>query len=91
MATSRIFRQAAIKYLEENQQKRSLNKDAWVLRILDPFIGNLPLEAVHMGSLQSYIESRRHDGVKSRTINSGPQVVRHIKVGEKFRPKYLKN
>lgn len=73
-----MFREAAIKFLQENQHKRSLHKDAWALRILDPFIGNLTLDVVHMGSLQPYIDARRQDGVKNRTINSGLQVVRHI-------------
>jgi integrase len=36
------------------------------------------LEAIHMGTLQSYIDARRKEGIKSRTINHGLQVVRHI-------------
>lgn len=45
---------------------------------LDPFINDLPLEAIHMGTLQNYIETRRKDGVKNRTINAALQIVRHI-------------
>lgn len=46
--------------------------------MLDPFIGDLPLEAVHTGSLQTFIKHRRGQGRKARTINYGLQVVRHI-------------
>ncbi len=81
----RIFKQAATRYLRE-KTKTSLEQDAHHLKLLDPYIGNLPLEAVHMGSLQPFIESRRqkklNDGtfkvIKARTINYALQVVRHI-------------
>jgi integrase len=74
----RTFRAAATKFLEENQQKRSLADDAMLLRQLDPYIGDLALRQVHMGSLQSFISKRRADGVKSRTINNALALVRHI-------------
>jgi integrase len=73
----RTFREAAIRYLEE-ENKASMRCEAIQLRMLDPFIGDLSLEAVHMGSLQGFIEHRKTQGVKSRTINYGLQVVRHI-------------
>lgn len=74
----RIFRDAAIKFLLENQHKKSLRSDAGRLKILDMFIGDLPLESIHMGTLQPYITARQKDGIKTRTINHGLQVVRHI-------------
>jgi len=74
----RIFRDAAIKFLQENQHKKSIKDDAGTLKILDPFIGEIPLEAIHMGSLQRYIDTRRKDNVKNRTINYGLQVTRRI-------------
>jgi integrase len=46
--------------------------------LLAPFIGELALESVHMGALQNYIESRKKEGVKNRTVNYGLQVVRRI-------------
>jgi hypothetical protein len=39
----RTFGQAATKFLEENQHKRGLERDARSLPILDPYIGALPL------------------------------------------------
>lgn len=74
----RIFREAATKFLLENQHKKSIHSDKDNLVILDSFIGDLPLEAIHMGSLQSFIEARQKSGVKNRTINFGLQIVRHI-------------
>lgn len=46
--------------------------------LLDCFIGHLPLEAVHIGNLQTFIQARRKDKVKNRTINHGLQLVRQI-------------
>lgn len=74
----RLFREAAIKFLREHQHKRSIKDDADRLKMLDKFIGDLALELVHMGSLQTYIEARRKEGVKTRTINHGLKVVRRI-------------
>jgi len=74
----RIFREAATKYLLESQHKATIKNEAALLKHLDRFIGDLTLEAVHMGSLQSYIQARKQDKVKARTINYGLQVVRQI-------------
>ncbi|MBA3661007.1 MAG: site-specific integrase [Gammaproteobacteria bacterium] len=74
----RVFRQAATKFLVENQHKKSIKSDKEHLVLLDSFIGEMPLEAIHMGSLQHFIETRRKTGVKNRTINFGLQIVRHI-------------
>src|SRR6266568_3609055 len=48
----RLFREASMKFLSENQHKRSIKDDAGRLKGLDPIIGDLPLEGIHMGSLQ---------------------------------------
>jgi hypothetical protein len=45
---------------------------------LDRYIGDLPLDEVHMGTLAPFIEARKCDGVKSRTINNALKVVRRI-------------
>lgn len=73
----RNFRQAAIKYLGE-ADKRSIERDAQDLRLLEPFLGDLPLEQVHMGTLRCFIEARRTQAVKSSTINRSLAVVRHL-------------
>jgi len=74
----RVFREAATKYLLENQHKRSIKSDAGRLKSLEPFIGDALLETIHMGTLQTYIQARRKEGVKTRTINHGLKIVRRI-------------
>ncbi|HXH54313.1 MAG TPA: tyrosine-type recombinase/integrase [Gammaproteobacteria bacterium] len=74
----RVFQEAAIKFLRENQHKRSLRDDAAHLRLLVKYIGKLSLESIHIGSLQTFMNARRQDGVKMRTINHGLKVVRRI-------------
>ncbi len=78
LRSDRTFRAAATRFLEENQHKKSIRDDAALLRQLDPFIGNLTLRQVHMGSLQPFIAKRRSDGVKTRSINNALALVRHI-------------
>jgi integrase len=73
----RSFRQAATKYLNEATKSR-IADDALHLKLVKPFIGDLPLESVHMGTLQSFIAHRKKQGVKNRTINYAIQTVRHI-------------
>ncbi|KTD23952.1 tyrosine-type recombinase/integrase [Legionella maceachernii] len=74
----RSFMEAATKFLMENQHKRSLADDAGRLRELIKYIGDISLEAIHIGALQPFIEGRRKDGVSTRTINHGLQLVRRI-------------
>jgi integrase len=75
---SRTFEQAAAKFVIENQHKRSIDDDAGRLKGLMPWIGQLPLDKIHMGSLQPWIELRRKEGVSAGTINHGLKVVRRI-------------
>lgn len=74
----RTFKEAATKFLMENQHKRSISDDAGRLREVVKYIGDLPIEAIHIGSLQSFIEGRRRDEVSTRTINHGLMIVRRI-------------
>ena len=75
---TRMFRQAATKYLNENGYKSRIRDEALHLRDLDPFIGHLALEGVHMGTLQAFITARKRQGVKTKSINLALGVVRHI-------------
>lgn len=74
----RTFREAATKFLAENQHKKSIQSDAEQLEMLDKYIGDLPIEAVHIGTLQPFIEARKKDGKKNKTVNFGLQIVRRI-------------
>ncbi len=75
---ARTFRDAAIKFLEENTELASIGDYALLLRQLDPYIGDLPLQHVHLGTLQPFIAARRRQGVKSRTINLALVVTRRV-------------
>lgn len=74
----RTFREAATKYLNENLHKRSIASDASRFRVLDPHIGHMNLDTLHMGTLQEFIQKRKSEGVKMRTINQALKLVRHI-------------
>ena len=75
---ARIFRQAATRFLEENIHLAGIGDYALHLRQLDPYIGNLPIKSVHLGTLQPFIEDRRKQGRKNKTINLALSVVRRI-------------
>jgi integrase len=74
----RLFREAVKRYLKDNQHKRSIDDSELHLEQLDPFIGDLDLRMVHLGTLQDFIELRRSQGKKTKTINLALGTVRHI-------------
>ncbi|MBI1194988.1 MAG: tyrosine-type recombinase/integrase [Gammaproteobacteria bacterium] len=74
----RTFEQAAIFYLDYNRDKKSILNDAMHLEQVMPFIGNLSLDQVHTGTLQSFIKARQANGIKSKSINNALGVVRHL-------------
>jgi len=76
--TNRTFREAARKYLEMNKQKKSISDDENHLTKLDLFIGEVFLSSVYMEVLGPFIEKRKDDGVKSKTINLALEIVRRI-------------
>jgi len=74
----RSFKEAATKYLLENQHKASISGDADNLKLVCHYIGDLTLEQVHNGTLLPFIQSRQSAGRKTKTINNALEVVRHI-------------
>jgi integrase len=75
---ARTFEQAAAKFVLENQHKRSIGDDVRLLKGLMAWIGSIPLDKVHMGTLQPWMAERRRIGRSNGTINNGLQVVRRI-------------
>lgn len=73
----RSFRQAATKYIKE-ATIRSIDRDAQALAVLNPYIGKMTLDKIHMGSLQRFIDGRRKKGIRSGTIRRDLATVRHI-------------
>lgn len=55
----RTFREAATRYLIENENKSSIKTDAYHLQALDPFIGDIALDLIHDGTLASFIEGMK--------------------------------
>jgi integrase len=72
------FREAGVKFLKENQHKKTIERDVRTLKVLDPFIGSLPLKQVHQGTLEPYIQWRRKKGQVAGTINREIAVVKRI-------------
>lgn len=62
----------------ENQHKRSIGDDVMHLKQLIPFIGSIPLDRIHRGSLEPWVAKRRKQGRAAGTINHGLKVVRRI-------------
>lgn len=74
----RTFEQAAIRYIEWNREKKSILDDAMHLKQVVAHIRRLPLEQVHMGTLQQFIQARQTAGIKTKSINNALGVVRHL-------------
>ena len=74
----RTFKQAATKYLGENMCKARIEDTARHIKQLEPFVGNLSLERVHMDTLRPFVEERRSNGRRSKSINIALSVVRRI-------------
>ena len=74
----RTFREAATRFLEENLALTSIGDYAMHLKQLDPVIGHLALEQVHLGTLRPFIEARQAGRIKHKSINLALSVVRRI-------------
>jgi integrase len=77
----RLFCDAAKKYLLECERKkvRSLDVIIYHVSLLLPYVGTKPLEIVHSGSFESFIEDRMEDDkVSPTTINRTLEVARTI-------------
>jgi integrase len=75
---SRTFEQAAVKFVLENEHKRSLSSDIVQLKLLMPTLGHVALDSMHPGLLRPWIEKRRAEGRSVGTINHGLKIVRRI-------------
>jgi hypothetical protein len=73
-----MFREAAVKFLAENQHKKSIERDVRALKALDPFIGSLPLKRIHQGTIEPFIQFQRKKGNCAGSINRELAVVKRI-------------
>ena len=75
----RSWREAVVRYLTENGDKKSLKDDKDHLRKLDTYLGNKRLREISMDALWPFIHHRKDtDGVSNATINRALEIVRRI-------------
>lgn len=73
-----LFHQCAARYLDESQQKHSLNTIAWHVRMLIAHLGQLEPHKVHDGTLQPFVSTRLAAGAGPTTVNRSLEIVRAI-------------
>ena len=69
------FEEAAMRYLEDIAHKSSADTAAMHLDQLLPYIGPLPLEQVHDGTLKAFVDHETARGLAPKTINNAIGVV----------------
>lgn len=74
----RSFDQAAAHYLRTHQDKPSIGSDIYHLKAVMPYIGNLTLDQIHNGTLKPFVDARKEQGRKNKTINHSLAIVRRI-------------
>jgi integrase len=74
----RTFREAAARYIDDYDHKRSLDRDITTLKLVMSHIGSLPLRQVHFGSLEQYIKDRKAQGITAGTLNRDMAIVRRV-------------
>lgn len=75
---TRTFQEAAIKFLEDNQGKKLIERYVYAFDRVMPHIGHLRLDRIHNDTLASYRRARRADGVSAGTINKELSCVRRV-------------
>jgi len=75
---TRTFQEAAIKFLEDNQHKKLLERYVYAFDRVMPHIGQMRLDRIHNDTLASYRRARRADGVSAGTINKELSCVRRV-------------
>jgi integrase len=74
----RTFDEAAARYIEEYGHKRSMDRSIQALKLVMPYIGELPLLQIHAGALDSYINDRKKAGISAGTLNRDIGVVGRV-------------
>lgn len=74
----RTFNEAAARYIDEFGHKRSMDRSIQALKLVMPYIGEIPLLKVHAGVLEKYIKDRKKSGIAAGTLNRDLGVVRRV-------------
>ena len=69
------FKEPAARYLMENAHKRTIRRDADALKRVIPYIGDLPLSKVHLGTIQPFSDARR------RKLNVSNAPIAAVRIG----------
>lgn len=75
---TRTFEEAAQRYLDENQHRRAIERAVHALQAVMPYIGHLPIEKIHDGTLERFKRNRLKAGRTAGTINRDLGVVRRV-------------
>ena len=75
---ARTFEEAAVHYLKKYAGKASIESEVYHLKAVMPHIGTLLLHQVHNETLKPFIDARKAQGRKNKTINLSLSVVRRI-------------
>jgi integrase len=79
ISADHLWQEAVVRYLQENAEKLSLDKDKIYLKQLDPYLSGKRLEEINMDCLWPFIHSRKEEhGSANTTVNRHLEVVRRI-------------
>ncbi len=65
-----LFEEAALRYLEDIAHKSSAKAAAFHIDQLLPYIGDLPLEKIHDGTLRAFIQHETDRGISPKSVNN---------------------
>ena len=74
----RTFEVAAARYIEDNDHKRSLDRDIVTLKAVMHYLAEVPLLKIHAGTLEDFIKDRRRAGISAGTLNRDIAIIRRV-------------
>ncbi len=74
----RTWKEAVVRWLRENQDKKSLDKDIIYFNWLDPYLGSLYLDQITRDLLTEIGDRKLKTGVAPATVNRHMEVIRSI-------------
>lgn len=74
----RTFDEAAARYIDEYNHKRSLDRDIVSLKAVMPYIGNMELRRIHSGVLDEFIRARKKAGITAGTLNRDLSIIKRV-------------
>jgi len=78
----RTFNDAAARFVEEYGHKRSLDRDIVTLKVVMPYIGEIPLLKIHSVVLDEFIKDRKKAGITAGTLKKLSCKTIYIKIND---------